>query len=60
MDYDSVLSQQSISGKIVSLILCVETRFFQILSHDYVAGSVKRGLITFPNSTLVNHISSGF
>ena len=30
MEYDS---QQSISGEIVSLILCVEAGFFQILSH---------------------------
>ena len=34
LEYDSVLSQQSISGKIVSLVLCVwKLGFFQTKSH---------------------------
>ena len=52
MEYDSVLSQQSISDKIVSFIECVEAGFFfffQIWSHIGVILYVKKLFINQQN-----------
>ena len=46
MEYDSVLDQQSISGKSVSLILCVEAGLYEIRSHIHL------------NEYETNHISA--